>query len=129
MDRDVVVTIVLVLHLTVALIHGSTHALLPVVLAPWQNALVLGTVFVGPVVGVVLVRRAHPLGLPLFTATMAGGLLLGGVLHFTIENPDHVHVIPHGPWRVPFQGSAVGVAVTSAIGTAVGVRYWRNRSQ
>jgi ABC-type xylose transport system permease subunit len=127
MDRHVVLSTVLVVHLTVALVHGSTHALVPVVLAPWQNALVLGTVFIGPVVGVVLVRRDHPLGLPLFTTTMAGALLLGGVLHFVIENPDHVHVIPHSQWRVPFQVSAVGVAVTSTVGTAVGVRYWRTR--
>lgn len=127
MDRHVVLSIVLLVHLAVALFHGSTHALLPVVLAPWQDALVLGTVFVGPVVGVVLVVRDHPLGIPLFTATMAGAFLLGGTLHFLVESPDHIHVIPDSQWRLPFQGSAVGVAVTSAIGTAVGVRYWRIR--
>jgi hypothetical protein len=85
------------------------------------------TVFVGPAVGVALLWRGHPLGPPLFTLSMAGAVLLGGSLHFLVDNPDHVHAIPAGPWRLPFRVTAAGVAVTPAIGTAVGLWYWRGR--
>ena len=121
MNERAILLTVLGLHLAVAVVHGSTHELIPVVLPPWQNALVLGTVFLGPVVGVALALRGHPLGLPLFTVTMAGGVLLGGTLHFLVENPDHVHAIPDSRWRLGFQVSAVAVALTPALGTAVGV--------
>lgn len=127
MDRRLALLAVLGAHLAVALFHGGTHTLLPVVLAPWQNLPVLGTVFVGPVVGVALAWREHPLGIPVFTAAMAGALLLGVILHFLVENPDHVHAIPHGQWQLPFQASAVGVTVTEGLGIAVGAWYWRTQ--
>jgi hypothetical protein len=89
---------------------------------------VLATVFVGPIVGVALVRRGHPLGLGLFTVTMAGGLALGGVLHFLVENPDHIHAVPANQWRYAFQLSAVGVAITGTLGTVAGVWAWKTRA-
>ena len=125
MDRRVALSAALGLHLAVAVAHGSTHALVPVWLPPWGNALVLVTTFVGPIAGVVLAWRDHPLGIPLFTVTMAGALLVGGVLHFVVENPDHVHAIPGGPWQTPFRASAAAVAVTSALGAVVGVWAWQ----
>jgi len=103
MDRHVVLSAVLGLHLAVAVVHGTSHALIPVALPPWQNALVVGSVFVGPILGVGLALRGHPLGLPLFTLSMAGALLLGGSLHFLVENPDHINAIPKSRWRLPFQ--------------------------
>lgn len=128
MDRRLILSVVLAFHLAVAIVHGASHALLPVPLPPWQNVLVLGAVFIGPIVGVALTLRGHPLGLPLFTISMFGALLLGGILHFLVENPDHIHTIPEGRWRLSFQVSAVGVAVMPAVGTAVGAWYWRTRS-
>lgn len=125
MTRRIVLLAVLGIHLTVAIAHGTTHALVPVVLPPWQNAIVLGTVFIGPVAGVGLALRGHPIGLPLFTASMVGALLVGGVLHFLVENPDHVYAVPDSPWRVVFQASALGVAILPAIGAGVGLWYWR----
>lgn len=128
MDRNVTLLGVLALHLTVAILHGTTHALVPVPLPVWQNLLVLGMVFVGPVVGASLVIRNHPLGPAVFTVSMAAAFLLGGVLHFLVENPDHVTEIPLRQWRVAFQASAVGVAITPAIGTAIGLHFWRTQT-
>lgn len=127
MDRRVVLLAALVVHLAVASAHGLTHSLVPVHLPAWLNAIVAATTFVGPLAGAVLAWREHPLGVPLFTLSLAGALLVGGVLHFGIETPDHVHAIPAGPWRVPFQVSAVGVALTETVGTAIGGRYWYTR--
>ncbi|WP_276260046.1 hypothetical protein [Haloglomus litoreum] len=127
MDRTLALTGALAAHLVVAVVHGVSHGLLPVGLAPWQNAVVLVAVFAGPVAGVALVRRGHPLGLPLFTLTMAVGLVFGGVFHFLLENPDHVHALPAGAWRLPFQITAVGLVLTGAVGTALGGWHWWRR--
>lgn len=127
MGRRVALPAVLGLHLAVAAVHGTTHSLVPVPLPWWVNLLVLGTVFAGPVAGVALARRGHPAGVPLFTVAMAGALLLGGVLHFLVENPDNVRALPASPWRGLFRASAVGVAVAPAIGTAAGAWCWHGR--
>lgn len=127
MDRTLALTGALVAHLAVAATHGLSHGLLPVGLAPWQNAVVLVTVFLGPVVGVGLVRHDHPLGLPLFTVSMAAGLLFGLTFHFLLENPDHVHAVPGGAWRFPFQATAVGLVITGGVGAGLGAWYWWRR--
>ena len=124
MDRQVSLPTVLGLHLVVALVHGSAHGLVPVALGPVPNGLVLLTVFVGPTLGVVLDRRGHPIGVPLFTLAMVGALVLGGTLHFVVENPDHVAGLPASPWAWLFRASAVGVLVVPAVGAALGARAW-----
>lgn len=128
-DRREVLAATLAVHLAVAAGHGATHGLIPVALAPWQNAVVLASVFVGPVVGVALALRDHPLGVPLFAASMAAALAFGLVFHFLVENPDHVHAIPDGPLQGPFQVTAVGVLLTEALGTVVGAWYWYDRAR
>lgn len=125
MERRVVLLVLLVVHLAVASFHGTAHALVPVTLPAWQNALVVLTTFLGPVAGVALAWRDHPLGVPVFTLSMAGALLLGGVLHFAVENPDNVGAVPPDAWRLPFQVSAAGVAALPLIGLVVGAAYWR----
>lgn len=127
MDRRVSLPSVLGLHLVVAVVHGIAHELVPVALGPAANGLVLLTVFVGPVAGVVLERRGHPLGIAVFTLAMAGAVVLGGTLHFVVENPDHVAGLPASPWAPLFGASAVGVLVVPAIGVVVGARAWAGR--
>jgi ABC-type xylose transport system permease subunit len=124
MNRTRILGGVLGLHLAVALVHGSAHGLVPVSQPLWQNVLVLATVFVGPIAGVLLAWDDHPLGVPLFTMTMAAGLVLGGTLHFLVENPDHVESVPTNQWRPLFQASAAGLAITGPIGTVVGAVAW-----
>lgn len=125
MERRVALLGVLAAHLAVAVVHGVAHEAIPVGLAPWQTAVVLATTFLGPVAGVALTLRDHPLGLPVFTAAMAGALAFGVTFHLLVANPDHVHAVPADPWRVPFRATAVGLVGTDAAGTAVGAWYWR----
>lgn len=87
----------------------------------------LATTFIGPTLGVLLDRRGHRAGLAVFTVSMLSAFLLGVVLHFVVESPDHVHAVPPDPWRLPFQVTAVAVAATPALGTAVGVWLSRRR--
>lgn len=124
MDRRVALPGALAIHLLVAVGHGATHGLVPVSLPAWGNGLVVLTVFLGPVVGAALTVRGHPLGLPVFTVSMLGALVLGGMLHFLVENPDHVALVPADPWRAAFRASAAAVAFSPALGAAVGGWYW-----
>ncbi|MDS0277620.1 hypothetical protein NDI85_07430 [Halomicroarcula sp. S1AR25-4] len=125
MSRQVGLSAALAVHLLVAAGHGVTHGLVAVSLPAWQNVIVVGTTFVGPIAGVLLARRGHRLGAPLFAMSLVGALAVGGYLHFVLDNPDHVHAIPAGDWRLPFQASAVAVALTEAVGTVVGVQAWQ----
>lgn len=129
MDRRVVLAGAVALHLAVAGAHGVTHSLVPVWLDPVASALVLATTFLGPVAGVALAWRSHPLGVPVLAVSMAGAGLSGGALHFVLANPDHVHAIPAGPWQVPFQASAVAVAATSTLGVLASAWAWRVRRE
>lgn len=119
---------VLVLHLAAATTHGLTHGLVPVPLPAWQNVLVVATTFLGPALGVVLHRRGHRSGLALFSVSMAAAFVLGVALHFVVDSPDHVHAVPAGTWQLPFQVTAVGVALTPALGAIVGVWSLRDDS-
>lgn len=127
MERRVVLVGVLGLHLAVAVGHGTTHELVPVGLSAELNALVALTTFLGPVAGVALAWRGHRLGVPVFTASMVGAFLLGAVLHFVVENPDHVASVPAGPWQLPFQASAAAIGLTAALGAVVGAWHWWDR--
>lgn len=124
MERRVALVGVLGLHLAVAVAHGAAHELVPVWLSAELNALVALTTFLGPVAGVALAWRGHRLGVPLFTVSLAGAFLLGLVLHFLVENPDHVQAVGAGPWQLSFQATAFAVGLTAALGTVVGARYW-----
>jgi hypothetical protein len=124
MTRCPTLALGLAVHLVVALAHGATHGLVPVTLPAWQNAVVIATVFVGPVLGLVLDRNGNPAGVPLFTATMAAAFLVGATLHLVVENPDHLRQIPADPWRQPFQVTGLAVVATPAVGAVLGARRW-----
>lgn len=131
----------LLVHLAASGVHGLTHGLVPVDLAPWQDAVVLVTTFLGPIAGATLAlgagrladrgdrapARATRLGLAVFTLSLAVALGFGAYFHFVAWTPDHVHAVPAGPWRLPFQASAVAVATGNALGVAAGLWCWRRR--
>ncbi len=58
-------------------------------------------------------------GLLLFSSMLAA-LLFGVIFHYVLPGPDHVASVPAGPWQLPFQLSAVLLALSEAIGAAVG---------
>jgi hypothetical protein len=49
--------------------------------------------------------------------------VFGIVNHFVIESADHVAHITSDAWRLPFQVTAVSLALLEAAGTAVGIRW------
>lgn len=128
-DRGRAVTllgIVLALHLLFQTVHGVPHVAIPIVLSTGLLALVALFVFALPVAGVALVRRGRDrLGVAVFTGSMAVSLVLVGVLHFVVPNPDHVASVPAGTWRLPFQVTAAALVVPDVVGVALGAWLWR----
>lgn len=60
MDRRVTITVAAMgVHLLAHLAHGIVHGLIPVWLIPVQLAVVVGVVFLGPLVGVGLLLRDY----------------------------------------------------------------------
>jgi len=116
-------TIIVVAHLAVSLVHGAAHSGAAVPLSALQNVFVWVVILAGPLAALWLIRTGRPLGPALLALTMGGSLVFGIVNHFVIESADHVAHITSDAWRLPFQVTAVGLALLEAAGAAVGMRW------
>ena len=109
-------------HLAVSFIHGAAHSGAAVPLSVLQSAFVWTVIFAGPLIALWMLWTGRAMGPELFLLTMAGSLIFGVVNHFVIESPDHVNHVTSATWRLPFQLTAVALAVLEAGGTAIGIR-------
>ena len=116
-------TIIVVAHLAVSLVHGAAHSGAAVPLSALQNVFVWVVTLAGPLAALWMIRTGRPLGPELLALTMGGSLVFGIVNHFVIESADHVAHITSDAWRLPFQVTAVGLALLEAAGAAVGMRW------
>jgi lipopolysaccharide export LptBFGC system permease protein LptF len=101
------------------LVHGAAHIGLNVELSAWASLYVfcIGT---GPIAGFLLLRsRRQRTGATILFATMIGALLFGLWNHFIAHGPDHVMHLQAGAWRLPFQATAVLLAVSESAGAIV----------
>jgi hypothetical protein len=111
---------VVVVHAVISLIHGAAHNKLLILMSAWQNVYILVVIFTLPLVaGVLLWRRSRKASFVLLLS-MVGSFLFGGYYHFILPGPDNVgHLMDHA-WKVPFQVSAVLLAIVEAVGVVVG---------
>ena len=108
-------------HLVVSLVHGTAHAQANVPLSLAANLFVYIVILAGPLVGLALSWRAERAGGWVIAVTMAGSLLFGIINHFVLASPDHVaHV--DAAWRPLFASTAMLLAITEALGSALAVR-------
>jgi hypothetical protein len=113
-------TVVVLLHLTVSIIHGSAHTGAHVALSQAGNLFVLIVILIGPLIGLALTWSARRIGSWIIAITMAGSFVFGVVNHFLIAGDDHVlHVDPQ--WRTLFAASAIILAVIELIGCGLAV--------
>ena len=116
-------TVIILAHLAVNFMHGAAHSGAAVPLSALQNAFVWIVILVGPLVALWMIRTGRRFGPELLALTMGGSLAFGIVNHFVIESPDHVGHITSEAWRLPFQLTALALAVLEAAGTAIGIRW------
>jgi hypothetical protein len=112
--------IIVVLHFIVSMVHGTAHLNLHITLNNWQTIYVLVVITVLPLVsGVLLWRRMHG-GFLLLFCSMIGSLLFGGYYHFIAAGADNVNSLGSHSWSMPFQLTAVLLALTEAAGALTG---------
>ncbi len=126
-SRQLWVTIAVVGHLVVVVLHGQSHTSLSVGLSNSQQMYVLLVIVLAPLVALIVsFTRFIRAGLWLLFASMLGALIFGAVYHYLIISPDHVSHLPAGDARGLFQVTAVLLLVTETFGVAVSVIGVRN---
>ena len=117
------VTIAVLAHLIVVLLHGQAHTRLGVGLSNWQNLYVLIVIVLAPVVALVLsFTRYVRAGLWLLLASMLGSLIFGACYHYIIISHDHVAHLPAGEARGLFRITAALLLITEMFGVVVAAR-------
>jgi hypothetical protein len=114
------VTIVVLAHLAVNILHGQAHTRLGVGLSAWQQAYVIAVILLAPLVALALVfTRYARTGLWLLLASMLGSLIFGACYHYVVISPDHVAHLPAGDARGLFRITALLLLLTEALAVAV----------
>lgn len=112
---------VVLLHAALTVPHALAHAAEQAALPAAANAFVALVIVAAPLVALGLLwGRLRWLGGLLLCASMLGALLFGIAFHYVLPGSDHVAHVPAGPWRLPFQLTAALLALSEAIGAALG---------
>ena len=127
-NHKVWITIAVLAHLVVNILHGQAHTSLGVGLSAWQNLYVLAVILLAPLVALVLsFTRYTKAALWLLLLSMLGSFIFGGLYHYIIISPDHVAHLPPGDARGTFRVTALLLLVTEAFGVLVAVIGLRKR--
>lgn len=90
------ISILVTIHLAVALWHGNAHTALAIALPPEKNAFVIIVILIAPLVAAALVwTRYVSVGVWIFFLSMLGALLFGAYHHYILVSPDNIgHLAP-----------------------------------
>ena len=125
-----VVTLVVLAHLVVTLLHGQAHTRLAIELASWQQLYVIVVILLAPLVALALSwTRYAKAGVWLLLGSMLGALIFGAVYHYIIISEDHVAHLPPGDARGLFRITALLLLVTETVGVVVAAMMARIKSK
>jgi hypothetical protein len=114
------VTIAVLAHLVVNILHGQAHTSLGVGLSTWQQTYVVAVILVAPLVALALAfTRYTKAAFWLLLVSMLGSFIFGGLYHYVIISSDHVAHLPQGDARSMFRLTALLLLVTEAFGVVV----------
>jgi len=118
--QTVWVTMAVLGHQVITLLHGQAHTRLDVGLSSWQNAYVLAVIVIAPLIALVLsFTRFVSAGLWLLLASMLGSLIFGFCYHYVINSLDHVAHLPAGGAQGLFRTTALLLLLSETFGVAV----------
>ena len=125
------VTVVVLSHLAVNLLHGRAHTELGVGLTSWQQFYVVVVILAAPLAALLLLWTKYSrTGLWLLLASMLGSLIFGACYHYILVSSDHVAHLPPGEARGLFRVTALLLLITEGLGVVaatVGVRTFFKR--
>lgn len=120
-------TVLFVVRLGVAFVHGHAHDELAVPLSAWQNAFVWLVILIGPLVAMIwLWIRPNAAVAWALAGMLVAGWIFGLYFHFGPMNPDHVSAQPPGAGRDMFAMTAAALAVVEPLTALAAV--WLARS-
>ena len=94
---NITITVLVVIHLAVALWHGNAHTELAIALPLEKNAFVIVVIIIAPLIAASLAWTRHAfIGLWVFFLSMVGALLFGAYHHYILVSPDNIGHLPHG---------------------------------
>ena len=124
----VAVTVAVLAHLIVNLLHGRAHTELGVGLTSFQQFYVIAVILLAPLIALLLSwTRYARAGLWLLLASMLGSLIFGVCYHYIIVSSDHVAHLPPGDARGLFRVTALLLLITEATGVVLAAIALRTR--
>jgi len=122
------VTVLVVAHLFINIVHGAAHRELHVTLPPAGMLFVIVVILLGPLLALALLWTPQErLGLLLLTGSMAASSVFGLYYHFLVRGADHVSAQPPGPAGIVFLVTAYLLLITEGLGTALGLYFLREK--
>ena len=118
-------------HFVIVVLHSIAHQILPVPATPAQLAFIVPVIIVAPIVAGFMLLKFERAGMVLLAASMLGSFVFGIYYHFIANTIDHVaHVAQMQPvlWSQMFQATSYLLAISEALGAAIGLVWLTRRS-
>ena len=112
-------------HFIATLVHATAHFALQIVPAGIDLLFIVGAIWIGPLVALVILRFNPPLAAGLLAVLMGAAFVYGLVSHFLVAGPDNVAFVGAQTWTVLFVGTAFlfGVLEVGCLLVAV-IAFW-----
>ncbi|HEY2153236.1 MAG TPA: hypothetical protein VGH34_20675 [Vicinamibacterales bacterium] len=120
-------TVVVVVHLVLAIVHGTAHTGAQVRLPDLATTFVVVVILAGPLVGIGLTVVNRTAGGWVVAGVMTASFVFGAVNHFMLHEGDHISQVP-GPWGPLFASTALLLAGTELLGAVLAINLVRERS-
>jgi hypothetical protein len=125
-NGPLIATVLVLVHLIIAYLHGEAHSRLGVDLAAWQWTYAYSVITIAPLIAMALYWTAWRKAAALLLAiSMVGSFLFGVYHHFLAVSPDHVGHLPEGDAQGLFVSTAVLLAISEAATAAFA--FWNLR--
>ena len=122
-------TVLVVAHLLINIVHGTAHQKLHVTLTPAGMLFVIVVILLGPLLALALLWTSQKrLGLLLLTVSMAASAVFGLYHHFLVRSADHVSAQPPGPAGTAFVVTAYLLFLTESLGTILSLYFLREKA-
>src|SRR5437867_7211135 len=122
---DRYLTCIVLAHFIATLVHATAHFALQIVPAGIDLLFIVGAIWIGPLVALVILRFNPPLAAGLLAVLMGAAFVYGLVSHFLVAGPDNVAFVGAQTWTVLFVGTAflIGVLEVGCLLVAV-IAFW-----
>lgn len=121
--------LIIACHVATLVVHSVAHSNLRIFMQTWQNIYITVVIILMPLIaGLFLWRRTNG-GFLLLFISMLGALVFGGYYHFIAAGADNVSSLGHHSWSLPFQLSAVVLAVIETSGAITGLAGLRRNQE